>query len=213
MKLVRSIVVTTTTILGIIIFSNVGYADVTSNRLDNVENTDYVLYLPDGGYIFNEDGSDNFTDEQLTKGEVITGEELKKEEANSEAIELPSIPTDLVESSEKPMLRAAKLNNNVYTLSAGQTYVSQAFSGSGWRYSGYSFYPEPSSGPYLLWQAVGDSGLVGPAGEIEYHIGVSIYPGTSQYVRSDHNRGFPYGGVFFSTYNPVNGSYYIVSNT
>lgn len=210
MKLKQTLM-TASIIIGALTFSNVAYADAASNRLDNVENTDYVLYLPDGGYIFNEDGSNNFSDEQLTKGEVITGEELKKE-ASSEAVDLPSIPADIIGSSEQPTRRASGISNNVYTLSAGQTYVSQAFSGSGWRYSGYSFYPEPTSGPYLLWEAVGDSGLVGPAGDIEYHRGVSIYPGSPKYVLSDHNRGLPYGGVFFSTYNPVNGSYYIVSN-
>ncbi|RCW17295.1 hypothetical protein CAC02_04030 [Streptococcus gallolyticus] len=166
-------------ILGSLIFSTITYADATTNRLDDINNTDYVLYLPDGGYIFNEDGSDNFTNEQLTKGEVITGEELKEEESKSGVIELPSIPTDILKASKRPTFRASGISNDVYTLGAGQTYVSQKFSGSGLRYSGYSFYPDPATGPYLLWQAVGDSGLVGPAGEIEKHRGVSIYPGVA----------------------------------
>lgn len=46
-------------------------------------------------------------------------------------------------------------------LKAGETYRSQRFSGKGWRFSGYSFYPALGTGPYLFFRSIGDDGRVG----------------------------------------------------
>lgn len=176
-------------------------------QLNGLSSESFALYLPKGGYIANSDGSNNFSAEQIkeTGGKVVTYSELK-------SLLLNSSEEKNKEFSSGTFFRGTSFPNRPYGLAIGQSYTSQTFSGSGWRYSGYCFHPTPGNGLYLLWETFGDDALVGEQALASRHQGTPIYQGQPKYILSDINRGTYIWGVCYLSYNPTPGSYYRVSN-
>ena len=90
-------------------------------------------------------------------------------------------------------------------------YISKAFSGSGWRFSGYQFVADPNTGYYLKWTTYIDDGRVGSASYANDTLrgqtrGAEIYKDQSKYISYGPN------GQIYYTYNPINGTYYRVEN-
>ena len=110
-----------------------------------------------------------------------------------------------------PMTRGSSVPTQVMQLSAGQIYISKAFSGSGWRFSGYQFVADPNTGYYLKWTTYIDDGRVGSASYANDTLrgqthGIEIYKGQPKYISYGPN------GQIYYTYNPINGTYYRVEN-
>lgn len=109
------------------------------------------------------------------------------------------------------MTRGSSVPTQVMQLSAGQIYISKAFSGSGWRFSGYQFVADPNTGYYLKWTTYIDDGRVGSASYANDTLrgqthGIEIYKGQPKYISYGPN------GQIYYTYNPINGTYYRVEN-
>lgn len=182
--------------------------NTTESMFSDLEDSEKVLMLSDGGYLH---GSGFITDsdnpEQIiaeynseTDPNSITVQEAKAQVIDSLTNGIPTIQP-----------RATTVPTQNFTLAANASYRSSNFSGSGWRFGGYRFYPEPSSGYYLLWTSYGDDARVGNTWEATQTLngtisGTEIYNNVSKYV----NKG-TLGQIYYS-YNPVSGSYYIVSN-
>lgn len=131
---------------------------------------------------------------------------MSVEEAKQDVVNSLVHPED---SSIQPRLASPPTQR--WVLALGAEYKSSAFSGSGWRFSGYMFAPEPSSGYYLLWTSYGDDGRVGSLDQAYATLNGSlqgdiIYNGSPTYI----NKG-TLSHVYY-TFNPVNGSYYYVQN-
>ncbi len=163
---------------------------------ENLSDAQYVLPTSDGGVIMNMDGSDNFPEIQLASSEYkpMTVPEYK------EFLKTFDISR---ESDLKPSIafRGAYVPTEVRTLYANQSYLSNPFSASGWRYGELVFVPAWFTGDYLYWQVFGDSGRV----DDRKGNSTPIEPGQTLPVYSK-------SGTYFRTYNPVNGSKYYVSN-
>lgn len=164
-----------------------------------------VQILPDGGFIYNADGSSDFSPEIVKQNNgALMPYKVYKEMDELEYTTNPQLPT---------IFRSANPNDSsLKVLEAGQTYNSARFSGSGWRFSGYRFQPQSGTGTWLLWQSRGDSGLVGTINQAR-----STKNGSRAYLSAIQNHETKYvnGGsnwVLFYTYNPVPGSTYSVSN-
>lgn len=171
-----------------------------TQAVSGLKDSDYVLAFNDGGYISNKDGSANFSSEQISTmgGTIHTVKEFKQI--------LKTIP--MIDGQPRYAERGASAPAKSFVLMANQSYTSQAFSGKGWRYSGYSFHPVNATGSYLKWETFIDSGVV----VTRTHGDVSIYPGQSKMIFSDALRGTYQWGSYYKTYNPIPGSYYRVSN-
>lgn len=178
------------------------HADTSlDQQLSGLSDDTYVLYLPYGGFITNSDGSANFTPSQLNDlgGTVMTVSEFRSQSAAGNNITVPA-------------LRSTSIPGKCIELASGQSYLSQGFSGGGWRYSGYFFHPRSGTGAYLLWETYVDSGQVGNQVQTSKHTGTAIYPGAGKRIYSDDNRGTYIWGACYSTINPINGTKYRVTN-
>lgn len=127
---------------------------------------------------------------------------------------------DMVDTSlgfvEFPFWRAASPDKAVQhpkILAAGESYASQSFYESGWRFSEYKFEASQGTGTWFLWTVVGDGGVVGNEYEAyrtyqtKQSIGrAKLGNGESRYVNGQGS------WLFFYTYNPAKGSRYVVSN-
>ncbi|WP_394406080.1 hypothetical protein [Streptococcus sp. 20-1249] len=173
-----------------------------------VDENQIVQVLPEGGYIVNIDGSSNF-DESLV--EYNNGTLMKYSDYRLlDAIDtsLPSYPFPFFRSASPD-----KAVQNPKILANGETYRSQPFSGKGWRFSELKFKAKPSTGSWLLWTSIGDSGLVGNEWEAyRTYQGTRTYRAAlesivPQYVNGDNS------WLFYYTFDPVIGSKYEVSNS
>ncbi|NBA39235.1 hypothetical protein [Enterococcus hirae] len=187
-------------------------SQVVHDRFSHLKDTDSLLVLPDGGFLhgeaivtsrenpdqvvarYNSDNDPNaITVSQARKG-------IKENENKSDFYILDQLISP----------RATKPSGTVWGLSLGASYSSSAFSGSGWRFAGYLFKAINSAGPYLNWTSHVGSGVIGTETEAwntyssGYAIGEAIYAGGA--TRKS-------GTSTFYSYNPVNGTYYVVSNT
>lgn len=167
-----------------------------------------VQVLPDGGLISKDNGDANFDSGivESNYGTLMT---------YGEYLTLEAVDTSLG-TLEFPFYRSASPAKAVQypkILSSGESYTSQPFYESGWRFSESKFKAADGTGTWLLWTAVGDGGVVGNEYEAyrtyqtKQSIGrAKIENGRSQYVDGQGS------WLFFYTYNPVKGSRYVVSN-
>lgn len=180
----------------------------TENMFSDLDNNEKVLMLPDGGYLH---GSGFITDSE--NSDQIIAEYNSETDPNSITVQeaKAQVVNSIKNDTSIIQPRAATVPTQNFTLAANASYRSSNFSGSGWRFGGYRFYPEPSSGYYLLWTSYGDDARVGNTWEATQTLngtisGTTIYNNVSTYV----NKG-TLGQIYYS-YNPVNDSYYIVAN-
>lgn len=174
-------------------------ADENSAKMyDGLDDDSYVLYIPNGaGFVQNQDGSANFSAEQVaeTGGIVMTVREAK-------AAALKYKP-------EEQMVTYSNFPSITYsiTISAGQS-ARESVSGAGWKHSRYYYNPAPGTGAYLLWTSHLDSGLVYDSSRVIRALGAN----TPTYVYSDVNRGTRLWGVAYKTYNAPAGTYITIAN-
>ena len=180
--------------------------DTSSEPFFDLEEDDTITILPNGAFLHGEATLKDYeTDEVLASynsdldPNSITVQEAQMYLRNSELI----VPNS--EYSIEPY--ASSPATQIWTLGAGASYSSSAFSGSGWRFAGYLF--EKSKGGSLFWASYGSKGVIGSkqnaldtksSGEA---IGQAIASGGSTYYS---------GRSTFYAYNPKSGSTYYVAN-
>lgn len=185
-------------------------AEIIEQLFNDFEDTDELIELPNGGYLYGQ-------------GEAKVYEYLDYIDGNADPIEVYDVSNNENKITVKEVKEEMKNNvgnvqqrgssvpTQVMQLAAGQVYVSNTFSGSGWRFSGYQFVADPSTGYYLKWTTYVDDGRVGNAslamntlkGQIS---GIEVYKNQSKYINYGPN------GQIYYTYNPINGTYYRVEN-
>ena len=166
---------------------------------------DRVLPMPDGGFLHGEIIEVDAEDHSKVIGiynssldpNAVTVEEAKK-----------------IMNGEKSYItystRAASPSTSVYYLKANASYQSDLFSGSGWRFSNWYFLPTVGTGDALLWISFNDSGRVGNFSQAYDTLhgtlsGMELPSNVAKYCTTPN-------GQQYYTYNPLSGTYYIVSN-
>ena len=193
------------------------------------KSTDSALILPTGGYLHGSMTSiDPLTGKTITynsdtDSHATTVGAIKNKTNSSDSYYYKfNTPTNLQDSasspspitkSVNPLARAAYPSATPKVLAAGAHYVSDYFSGSGWRFAGYTFSAASGSGgPYLQWTSYGDSGRVGSysdanqtamVGSPNYALGSIV--GKNQSIRQA-------GPSTYYTWNPAIGTNYLVAN-
>lgn len=184
--------------------------EITEDPLQiNVTSKQIVQVLPEGGFIFKEDGSGDFDPSNVVHndGTLMTYDQYLALEKRDTSRGYAPFPYAFRSASPE------RASYNPRILAAGEAYVSDPFYHTGWRFSEVKFKPADGTGTWLLWSALDDSGCVG--NEYEAYLThqrktqvarAVIGMGQSQYVDG--------GGswLFFYTYNPVPGSRYLVAN-
>lgn len=179
--------------------------DTTSDAFFDQVGDGKVLPMPDGGFLY---GSCIVTD--LNNPDVILG--IYDSELDPEAVSVEEAKQ--IASGEKTFVshmgRSASPSTSLYIVSANTTYRSDTFSGSGWRFSNYYFLPMNGTGDYLLWTSFIDGGRVGCFAEAYSTLngtlaGMELPVNTAKYYKN------PDGQQYY-TYNPIKGTYYVVSN-
>lgn len=187
------------------------YQSTTPDLLSPVINDNQIVEaLPEGRFIYNLNGSSTFDSTIVSnnQGKLMSYKQYKDTEIPNKGMVDYINPPILVRSASP-----YRATNNPKILPLGQSYRSQAFSGSGWRFSELKFEAVQGTGTWLFWESVGDSGLVGNEYEAyrtyESKKTVSravIGNGQGKYVNGEGS------WLFFYTHNPVNGSWYRVTN-
>lgn len=175
-----------------------------------LDDNESVIELPNGGYIYGNGEVKIFDYLDYIEGKLVPIEtyDLNKD---INKITVEDAKQQLYIAKDIPMTRGSSVPTQVMQLSAGQIYISKAFSGSGWRFSGYQFVADPNTGYYLKWTTYIDDGRVGSASYANDTLrgqthGIEIYKGQPKYVSYGPN------GQIYYTYNPINGTYYRVEN-
>lgn len=175
-----------------------------------LDDNESVIELPNGGYIYG-NGEVKISDYlDYIEGKLVPIEtyDLNKD---INKITVEDAKQQLYIAKDIPMTRGSSVPTQVMQLLAGQIYISKAFSGSGWRFSGYQFVADPNTGYYLKWTTYIDDGRVGSASYANDTLrgqthGIEIYKGQPKYISYGPN------GQIYYTYNPINGTYYRVEN-
>ena len=175
-----------------------------------LDDNESVIELPNGGYIYGNGEVKIFDYLDYIEGKLVPIEtyDLNKD---INKITVEAAKQQLYIAKDIPMTRGSSVPTQVMQLSAGQIYISKAFSGSGWRFSGYQFVADPNTGYYLKWTTYIDDGRVGSASYANDTLrgqthGIEIYKGQPKYISYGPN------GQIYYTYNPINGTYYRVEN-
>ena len=175
-----------------------------------LDDNESVIELPNGGYIYGNGEVKIFDYLDYIEGKLVPIEtyDLNKD---INKITVEDAKQQLYIAKDIPMTRGSSVPTQVMQLSAGQIYISKAFSGSGWRFSGYQFVADPNTGYYLKWTTYIDDGRVGSASYANDTLrgqthGIEIYKGQPKYISYGPNAQIYY------TYNPINGTYYRVEN-
>lgn len=175
-----------------------------------LDDNESVIELPNGGYIYGNGEVKIFDYLDYIEGKLVPIEtyDLNKD---INKITVEDAKQQLYIAKDIPMARGSSVPTQVMQLSAGQIYISKAFSGSGWRFSGYQFVADPNTGYYLKWTTYIDDGRVGSASYANDTLrgqthGIEIYKGQPKYISYGPN------GQIYYTYNPINGTYYRVEN-
>lgn len=187
------------------------YQSTTPDLLSPVINDNQIVEaLPEGGFIYNLNGSSTFDSTIVSnnQGKLMSYKQYKDTEIPNKGMVDYINPPILVRSASP-----YRATNNPKILPLGQSYRFQAFSGSGWRFSELKFEAVQGTGTWLFWESVGDSDLVGNEYEA-YRTYESKKPvsravignGQGKYVNGEGS------WLFFYTHNPVNGSWYRVTN-
>lgn len=172
--------------------------------------SDKLIELPNGGYLYGQGEAKIYEYLDYMEGDANPVAILNVSDSDS-TITVKEAKKEIESNINQPLLRGSSVPTQVLQLAAGQVYVSNTFSGSGWRFSGYQFVADPSTGYYLKWITYIDDGRVGNAslamntlkGQIS---GIEIYKNQSKYINYGPN------GQIYYTYNPINGTYYRVEN-
>ncbi|AYG01040.1 hypothetical protein [Lactococcus allomyrinae] len=116
----------------------------------NLQDSDKVIPQADGGYLYTANSASDSSAVTVAqaKTNIIASYETSLQKTSSALTIVPL-------STSYPVTAKA--------LSPGDTYYSDTFSGSGWKYSGYKFY-NTSGSHYMLWENVNASGQVMDAG-------------------------------------------------
>lgn len=190
--------------------------DLLENQFTGLSDNQKIVCFPDGGIIYEKNDDVSYSDYELQRhnGVIKTVAEAKQD-----------YPTDTQNNIlNQELLTPSSFRGSVpsaepYRLEAGQTYRSAAFSGSGWRFSGYVFYPRPGTGAYLYYRAIGDDGRVGT-----YNDAMTVFYGQGlrgQYLGKHQGWRPIFIGDYvtngnnakgFFTFNPIRGSRYEVHN-
>lgn len=175
-----------------------------------LDDNESVIELPNGGYVYGNGEVKIFDYLDYIEGKLVPIEtyDLNKD---INKITVEDAKQQLYIAKDIPMTRGSSVPTQVMQLSAGQIYISKAFSGSGWRFSGYQFVADPNTGYYLKWTTYIDDGRVGSASYANDTLrgqthGIEIYKGQPKYISYGPN------GQIYYTYNPINGTYYRVEN-
>ena len=175
-----------------------------------LDDNESVIELPNGGYIYGNGEVKIFDYLDYIEGKLVPIEtyDLNKD---INKITVEDAKQQLYIAKDIPMTRGSSVPTQVMQLSAGQIYISKAFSGSGWRFSGYQFVADPNTCYYLKWTTYIDDGRVGSASYANDTLrgqthGIEIYKGQPKYISYGPN------GQIYYTYNPINGTYYRVEN-
>lgn len=177
---------------------------VTDTFFDQVGD-EKVLPMPGGGFLY---GLCVVTD--LNNPDIILG--IYDSEIDPEAVSVEEAKQIVngERSFVSHMGRSASPSTSLYVLKGNTSYRSDAFSGSGWRFSNYYFKPASGTGEYLLWSSFIDGGRVGSYDDACATLngtlsGMELPVNTAKYYRNA-------GGQQYFTYNPIKGTYYVVSN-
>ena len=177
---------------------------VTDTFFDQVGD-EKVLPMPGGRFLY---GSCVVTD--LNNPDIILG--IYDSEIDPEAVSVEEAKQIVngERSFVSHMGRSASPSTSLYVLKGNTSYRSDAFSGSGWRFSNYYFKPASGTGEYLLWSSFIDGGRVGSYDDACATLngtlsGMELPVNTAKYYRNA-------GGQQYFTYNPIKGTYYVVSN-
>lgn len=204
-KLWKNLVFSIVLVLSAFLSTTVVTADLKDTVLEmyqGLDDSQYVLYLPNGGYVKNADGSADFSLEQIeeSEGGIVTTVADAKNRAKEFAIQAEK--SGLNNTGSIGTLKNALAPSHAFSVAAGQS-VGETVFGGGWQYSRYYYHPATGTGGYLLWTTYGDSGLVDKT---------PIYPNKPKYVFSDDNRGTYIWGARYKTYNAPAGTRFTVAN-
>ena len=213
MKISLKAIIIGSVISSSLVFSSVAlaatYKDITEPTTIQIEDSQIIQVLPEGGFIYNSNGTSDYNEEmvQHNNSQLMTYQEHKEHIEHS----LQSSPLTLFEPSPG-LLSADPFSQKGKVLADKEIYVSQPFSGSGWRFSNLKFIAANGTGRWLKWTSIYDGGRVGNYNSAESTYsgrglyGVELEVGRARYVdtRSDW--------LYYYTYNPVPGTRYIVEN-
>ncbi|MGN1276788.1 MAG: hypothetical protein ACI4UK_07355 [Floccifex sp.] len=185
--------------------------DTIDKMFEDFNEDDTFIKLPNGGYYHGHaiivDNEDN---------NIVLEEYNSDSDPNSLTVvevkeELMSQTIDENVSKQ----RGSNLPGSTLILNPGDYYISQKFSGQGWRFSGYYFQCSSGSSGIQKWITYVDSASVGTMGDAlnqknnpNASYGTPIYPGNLKVFGTLHNWG--YDSLCYFTYNPIAGSYYKV---
>lgn len=182
---------------------------LSNDPYEGLKDNQVVIACPEGGFIVKKDGSSNFSKEHVEEndGVLMTVKELKQQNKKD-----PTVSGDKLFNNGITLFRGpSPYGVSVRYLANGEAYRSEPFSGSGWRFSGYRFYPASGTGGYLAWTSSGDDGRVGDLGQA-----ISTYKGslagTALYAREGRKYIWSQNGMLYYTFNPVSGTRYVVEN-
>ena len=180
------------------------YVAPTGDFFDDIDD-DRVLPMPDGGFLHGEIIEVDAEDHSKVLGiynssldpNAVTVEEAKK----------------MIEEGKKNVSFTPYANypsTSVRYLGANDKYLSDEFSGTGWRFGHYYFLPTVGTGDYLKWQSINDGGRVG-----NFSMAYGTLNGTLSGQEIQANSwvwcNIPNGQQYY-TYNPLSGTRYLVNN-
>ncbi|WP_288518600.1 hypothetical protein [uncultured Holdemanella sp.] len=185
---------------------------VIDDLFEGLNDTDKVLEMPEGGFLFGKAEIYDAEDESIKLGEYDSS-------TDRQSITVKDAKQQLIEENQNPskvQARATSIPSQVMVLAPGQVYISKKFSGTGWRIGGYKF-KAGGNGTWLKWSTFIDDGRVGDSGDVANQLnnssvlyGSALYKGYPQYFSGGMTTG-EHVMIYF-THNPINGTYYRVEN-
>ena len=179
---------------------------------EGMNDTDKVLEMPEGGFLFGKAEIYDAEDESIKLGEYNSSTDRR-------SITVKDAKEQLIEENQNPskvQARATSVPSQTMVLAPGLVYISNRFSGSGWRVGGYRF-KSAGNGIWLKWSTFIDDGRVGDSGDVDKQLrnpaaqfGLALYKGYPQYICGGMTVA-EHETIYF-TYNPINGTYYRVEN-
>lgn len=184
-------------------------ADPIDSMFENLEDSDSVLHLPQGGYlhgtceVYDASSPDTLiaTYDSQNNPASITVRQAKKEMKASRSSGISTY------GANPPG------TDTLLVLKYGADYTSEPFSASGWRFGGKQFKAASGSGgDYLRWTSYVDGGRVGNYNEAYATKNSGTIQGTALEAGvSVWNSEGNLGQIYY-TYNPLAGTYYNVAN-
>ena len=179
-----------------------------TNLFLGLDENKLVVVYPDGSISYTDDTANDYSENFLREEQAQI---LPVSEAKMKVSEILSKPR-----REK---RQATPNWEPRMLIAGEHYRSQRFSGHGWRFSGYSFYPKLGTGAYLYFRSIGDDGRIGTYNDAQNTNVLGKITGTAL-LESEGWKAFWVGdfrtnannALGYYTYNPKANTVYEVHN-